>query len=109
MTIYNKLKNSIIDKIGSILERNEIIQETIYKYPDTNISSILPSDYCYNRINKGIKHYKHLFEYLGNGKYKILGENFKYTGNIYTKPKGEKIDIKIGQWINGQKEINEIL
>ena len=40
----------------------------------------IPSDYCYNKTNKGINYEKqpHYFLYLGRGKYQYKGKNYKY-------------------------------
>jgi hypothetical protein len=40
---------------------------------------------------------------LGRGKYKVLGENYPYTGFIYHRPKGKKVDEIVGEWKNGTK------
>ncbi len=52
--------------------------------------SILPTDYCYNRYNNGLGEFDgpHLFEYTDDKKFRVLGENYPYTGNVMHKPKG---------------------
>lgn len=69
----------------------------------TNQDSIRPSDYCYNRVNKGIDFFKwpRLFRYLGEGMYECLGENYPYTGDVYTREKGSKTDEVVGTWKDG--------
>ena len=44
----------------------------------------IPSDYCYNRKNNGINYGKqpHYFLYLGLGKYKYVGKDYKYTVEV---------------------------
>jgi len=71
-----------------------------------SVGNILPSDFCYNRFNSGIKRFKgpFLFEYLGTNKFKILGENYEYSGKIYHKPKGG-VEQLVGEWINGSPVI----
>ncbi len=66
-------------------------------FPDTNRTSVIPSDYCYNMVNKGIEFKKddRLFENLGD-KYKHLGLNYNYNGEIYWK--GQAVDV----WENGE-------
>jgi 5-methylcytosine-specific restriction protein B len=81
------------EKIKSIIESNG------YKWGDIQLS-----DYCYNRYNNGEKFPK-VFEYISRGKYIYLGEKYNYEGEIYWKPKGEKEEIVIGKWINGEREI----
>ena len=72
----------------------------------TNNGSIIPSDYCYNRVNKGIEFYKkpRLFNFLGDGMYECLGENYLYTGDVENASDG----TVVGSWENGvfQKNAN---
>lgn len=70
---------------------------------DTNLGSIIPSDYCYNRVNKGIVFLKYprLFVYAGRGVYECLGENYPYDGSVYARPKGSKSEMIVGTWKNG--------
>ena len=71
--------------VDYIATRAELIYFVHNKYA-INESSIIPSDYCYNRINDGITLSKPtLFEYLGRSNYRCLGENHPYTGDIYHK------------------------
>ena len=69
----------------------------------TNLSSIIPPDYCYNRVNKGIVFFRYprLFAYVGRGVYKCLGENYPYDGPVYAQSKGTKTEIIVGAWKNG--------
>ena len=52
----------------------------------------MPSDYCYNRKNKGINYNKqpHYFLRLGRGKYKYVGKDYIFTGEIEEKPRIKK-------------------
>ena len=72
----------------------------------TNSGSIIPSDYCYNRVNKGIEFQKkpRLFKFLGDGMYECLGENYPYTGDVENASDG----TVVGSWVNGvfQKNAN---
>ena len=75
--------------------------------------SIMPSDYCYNRVNKGISfedklHKKHLlFSYVSRGVYACLGENYLYDGPVFTKPTGAKNETLVGDWNHGKFTPNE--
>ena len=52
--------------------------------------SVLPTDRCYNRTNKGIPlENSPVFIYEG-GLFRYVGPNFPYTGPVYHKPKGER-------------------
>ena len=81
--------SEIINNFGAgkrIISSSELYIWLGEKYK-TKQGSIIPSDYCYNRINDGIDPNKKpmLFEYLGKGQYLCLGENYRYNGNVYHK------------------------
>lgn len=66
--------------------------------------SIIPTDYCYNRYNNGLGDFKkhvHLFEYTEDKRFRILGDNYKYTGIVLHKPKNGE-EIKVGEWEDGE-------
>ena len=90
---------NVIDRftIGKIYKRKEIENIVISVYHTEG--SILPSDYCYNRINMGIvddfEKRMHIFEYVKRNAYRFIGENVSYTGNI------EYLDMCVGRWENG--------
>ena len=69
----------------------------------TNLDSIIPPDYCYNRVNKGIvfMRYPRLFAHIGRGVYECIGENYPYNGVVYAQPRGLKNEIIVGAWENG--------
>lgn len=68
------------DYIATTAELKHFVH-TNYKI---NKSSIIPSDYCYNLINNGIDLSKPtLFEHISRGKYRCLGKNHSYNGNVY--------------------------
>ena len=68
-----------IDYIATTSELKHFVHT---KY-NINEQSIIPSDYCYNLINNGINlSNPTLFEHIGRGKYRCLGQNSPYTGNI---------------------------
>jgi len=108
LTIYDQLKEILKDMTGSIISSSQVKKLLNSKY-GTNISSIILSDYCYNRINTGINFNKHIFEYIDHNTYKFLGENYPYTGLIYSKPAGQENEFVVGEWKNGVKVIYETL
>ena len=69
----------------------------------TKKGSIIPSDYCYDRTNKGIIFNKkpRLFAFLGKGMYECLGDNYPFTGPVFTHEKGAKNKCEVGYWENG--------
>ena len=101
-TIYEQIKDILNGKIGNIVDSSQVKELLRLKY-GTNASSIILSDYCYNRINFGIKFNKHLFEYIDRDIYKYFGENYPYTGQIYAKPFGSEKELVSGEWKNEVK------
>lgn len=55
--------------------------------------SYIPSDYCYNRTNKGVKYDRqpHYFLHIGRGKYRYVGKNYLYKGNIEQYPQNKRL------------------
>lgn len=88
-----------------IVELREIYNLLYQKY-GTNEGSIIPTDYCYNRVNNGIQIEKKptVFEYISRGQFRCLGANYPYNGLIYHKPKQKK-EIVVGKCIEGLRII----
>ncbi len=72
-TIKDKIVNALKGKENEILKTSEIIDLVLKKYPITNKTSVIPTDYCFNKKNKGSSKYE-LFEYISFGKLKYIGE-----------------------------------
>jgi hypothetical protein len=70
----------------------------------SRMSGIIPSDYCYNRVNEGIKLQQRLFELKDDSTYVVLGLNYAYTGPLQARPKGGLLTT-IGQWQDGRLTI----
>ena len=99
---------------GQEVSRGDIINWILKEYPGTNASSLIPSDYCYNIVNKGsgIRLDSRVFEYVerdGKWLYKCLGKNYAYNGDIAWKQKGSgRPERKIvGKWTDGKPVIFE--
>ncbi len=75
------------------------LRELLYARFETNMGSVIPSDYCYDRVNRGIvfENKPHLFRFLGNGMYECLGENYPFTGEVENASDG----TAAGSWENG--------
>ena len=102
MNIHELVKDTFINcEINSLLSRQEIIDKVVLKH-NCNPSSIIPSDYCYNRTNNGIlnKNLIRLFEYESRSVYRYLGEHYSYSGLLIHKPKNGTENV-VGEWING--------
>ncbi len=71
--------------------------------------SIIPSDYCYNRINDGIAEDKPTyFEYLTNGVYKCWGSDYKYCGPVLHKATGSANEEIVGHCIDGIRNVGGV-
>ncbi len=61
-------------------------------------------DMCYNKTNKAnLKSYSNdiiIFECISRGKFRLLGENYPYTGDV----KLAKSKEKVGRWEKGELE-----
>ena len=107
---------SILDKVqdtfarypkGVRLSRSEIV-ELVYAKHGITKGSIIPSDYCYNLVNKDKLSNRSLldfniFEWIDSKTYIYVGRNQKYTGPIF-----HKIDLKlekVGVWENGVRTL----
>jgi len=102
MTIYEQIKVFLHTKTNEIITASELKNQLKNKF-GTKPESIILSDYCYNRYNKGISFDKHLFQYINRNTYKYLGKNYPYTGLIFRKPKGFENEVVVGEWKNGVK------
>ena len=87
--------------INSEFTRSEIVNLVTSKF-GCNLTSVIPSDYCYNRLNNGINYEKHLhlFEYTEAKTYRYLGLDYPYTGKIVHKPKGG-YEVVVGELKDG--------
>ncbi len=84
MSIYEVYMEVLSSQSSSkIITRKEIIELIHKKYKYIPSNSILPSDFCYNSLNKGIKVEKHkkLFWKEGYGKYSYKGPHFDNSNN----------------------------
>lgn len=80
----HKIEAAFINiKIGREFKTQKIIVLVKFKY-EINDSSIIPSDYCYNRMNLGKWKNPQLldfniFEYVDKGLYRYLGGSYIYN------------------------------
>jgi len=71
-------------------------QDLISRISDYKRGSILPSDYCYNLINKWTDSFRFpMLEWEERGRYRFLGLDYSYNGDVFWK--GEKV----GTWRDG--------
>jgi hypothetical protein len=100
MTIYQQIIDVCNGQEGNIITTSHIKEMVWMKYK-TNRTSVIPSDYCYNRINEGIRFNQHLFIILNRGEYKFIGEHYPYSGFIFFQPKGTSEERVVGEWRHG--------
>lgn len=98
VSIADKVWNSFKSHQGKVFSRKEAVDMVLAAYPGTNRTSVLPSDYCYNIVNRGIPFRTHFFEYIDGGSYKVLGPGYPYVGPITWR--GEVV----GEWKAGHPE-----
>lgn len=100
--------NYVLDNLGAdYIATTAEIKEWCEQNCDTNPASIIPSDYCYNRTNNGLNkegrvYRPQLLEFVGRGRFRVLGKNYPYTGDMYARPRGYDEDIVVGHWENGK-------
>ncbi len=108
--------HEVVDKAGKTLKEkyNNCIPTSEIKKKIIEIGgyakgSILPSDYCYNRINKApYSCRKPSLELIDNDGiyYKYWGLKAQYTGQINWKPKNGELK-QVGEWKNGTQILKE--
>ena len=109
MTIDEQMRRIVTELVSEYGVHYRVSLKELYELFavrfQTNIGSIIPSDYCYNRVNKGIDFHRkpRLFNFLGDGMYECLGENYLYTGNVENASDG----TVVGSWENGSFQKNE--
>lgn len=102
LSIYEQLVELLKGKKGRLVSSADVTL-ALQKRFGTNPSSVLLSDFCYNRFNHGISFQQHLFEYVTRSTYKYLGEHYPYTGFIFHKKRGKAEEEVVGEWRNGIK------
>ena len=114
------MKKLTIDQVKNAFENIPVGQEFTRKEIVTIVTNlygnmeVIPSDYCYNRVNNGIdierniKEHRCLFEYISRNRYRYIGVGQPYTGNLYHQAKGTPERI-VGKIKNGVIEALEVL
>lgn len=103
MTIDEQMRTIVSEIISEYGVGHKITLKELYELLgarfQTNTGSIIPSDYCYNRVNKGIDYDRkpHLFRFLGDGMYECLGENCLLPIDVENASDG----TIVGTWKDG--------
>lgn len=80
---------------------SDVLKREIERIGGYARDSVLPSDYCYNVINRASFSFKHpLLVRVERGRYRYVGTGHDYTGPIMWKPKQEK-ERQVGSWSGG--------
>ncbi len=108
MTIKDKLKE-IINEYTKMNGTNTVMSEEeirilIAKKYDINPGSCQLTDYCYNVYNSGLTKFDTdcLFQLISKGKYRLLGSDYPYTGEVYHNPKKDGVKHLEGKWVRGK-------
>lgn len=89
---------------GSI-RRRDIVVRTV-SASGCSKDSVLPSDYCYNRMNKANESAQYPFlEWVSLGRYRFVGLDFPYNGPVYWKPKRERERV-VGRCVKGRFDLD---
>lgn len=97
MTIFEQIITICKTYKKDYFSAKEII-DLVEKEFHRNRKSIIPSDFCYNRINHGITFINHIFIFTEE-KYRFVDVDFPYSGPIYAEGKKQRI---VGLWENGK-------
>lgn len=103
MTIVEQMMAVLDNADGKIVSKAEIVSRLFSEYA-TAPSSVLHTDHCYNRINVQTRE-PYIFEFLENGKYRYLGPNYLYEGDVFWHPKGQSNRVKVGFWVKGERTL----
>ncbi|MCL1067230.1 hypothetical protein L2735_10465 [Shewanella olleyana] len=101
MTVFEKVE-LVLSQQNTTIFTTKKIKELCSEEYGLNPTSIIPTDYCYNRINNGIGNNKNILIYMGFGEFKFVGKSFKYQGWVYQRPRGKNEDLIVGKWNNGE-------
>lgn len=100
MTVFEQLVEAFHGS-GDGLMKAATIKTTLAERYGTNPSSVIPSDYCYNRWNRGIAGHQPLFVRVGSAEYRYLGPDQSFTGLVFWRPKGATADQVAGERVHG--------
>ena len=83
------------------IPRGELVTHTV-RLARCSPSSVLPSDYAYNRVNCAAEsRVRPMFIREGRGQYRFVGPDYAYSGPILWQPAGEH-ERKVGNSVDGK-------
>jgi 5-methylcytosine-specific restriction protein A len=101
MAIFDQVDQILLAQAKTIFSSSEI-RDLCHENFGANKSSVLPSDYCYNRTNHGIGNNNNILIFHGYGEYEYVGRGYKYNGPMLHKVQSSKEEIIVGNWTNGE-------
>jgi len=86
---------------------SDVLKREIERIGGYGKDSVIPSDYCYNVINKAPFSFRYLaLVRVGRGRYKYVGPNCAYSGPVMWKPEREN-ERQVGSWHNGECDLQQ--
>lgn len=80
---------------------SDVLKREIERIGGYARESVLPSDYCYNVINRALYSFRHLMLVrVGRGRYEYVGPAHPYNGPVMWKPK-QQTERQVGSWSGG--------
>ena len=104
MTIYEQLLAIFEQNDDRIYTTGEIKSRLARRFK-TNPSSVIPSDYCYNRWNHGVKEQPPILLWVRTGEYRFIGPDQPWNGEVWGRPFGTSGDRVIGECVNGVRKL----
>lgn len=102
MTIFEQLIAFCSASTKTAFVANEL-RDGLSRRFGTNPSSVIPSDYCYNRWNRGLgERWKPVFVRSAAGEYAFVGADCAYTSLVYAKPREGGNERVVGEWTAGR-------
>lgn len=103
--VINEVAAQLQAHYGAAGIPGEVIKRQVEEISDYRKDSVIPSDYCYNLINKAPVSFKHpILVRVERGRFKYVGPGYRYIGSVMWKPKQGR-EIQVGIWHGGMCEL----
>ncbi len=103
--VVNEVAARLQAQYGEAGIPGEVLKRKVEEIGDYCKDSIIPSDYCYNLINKAPESFNHpIFVRVERGRYKYVGPGYRYIGSVMWKPKQER-ERQVGTWNGGMCDL----
>lgn len=99
--VVDRSARQLQDQLGDEPIPTGILQREIERIGGYSRGSIMPSDFCYNLINRaGFSCRQPVLVRVSHGRFRYVGPCHRYTGPIYWRPRGGA-ERQVGSWTNG--------